>query len=144
MGVGIYYSTDGISVLTEGPLHNDELDYSENVREGDFFYGQLIIDIREVLPKTYSDIDLEKSDHGEGIVIAENSFYEVSIVPWECDYAIVVHPTQDDDYEEGYHPLAVANLSRAAHSIFSKLSQLYELRVRTSGYTTGKYIAKAA
>lgn len=141
MGAGVYYSKDGRSVLTDGYSWDDSLDDWINHECSTWHFHNLIDDIRSCLPKTYEKPYYKSDERGidGSTVIAFNEFYEVSILGWECDYAIIVQPKENPDFESGYHPLCIANLDVAAERIFSNLSKKYDLRVRTSGYTTSPY-----
>lgn len=144
MGVGVYYSTDGNSVLIKGSYWDDELSELENRDQSDFYYENLIENIEDSLPKSFCGKDCkgDRAIDDGGSVIAENGLFQVSILGWECDYAIIVHPLENEDFNSGYHPLALANLSKTSDYIFDRLAEIYGdgVRVRTSGYTTGTYL----
>lgn len=140
MGAGVFYSEDGKSVLVNGAEYIGDQSQGDAYLQQELFFDDLVGNIESVLPETYdSYYKGRRAVADDAYVIAENSFYQVSVKGWECDYALIVHPLPNEDFVTGYHPLALANLETAADKIFRAVAGMYELRVRTSGYTTCAY-----
>ena len=147
MGVGNFYLSnaetiyiDHSAVYGEFLLDEDRYEHLENELDSEIYYEDLIDDLRELLPKSY-DIDIRESAK-EGVIIAENRFYQISIVDYVGYFAINVILQDDFGFENEVHPLAEANHVKAATSFFDKIVDRYPGHVnqRCCAWTSGEYV----
>lgn len=143
MGVGNYFVTNGRTVQVDhNQIYGEYIDGEHEFIEDEWDYTHLFNNFLEIvgdqLPTGYEQVN--KYDHHEGArIIAENGFYTVQVKEWEGYVAISLVIKDDDEYEEGVHPLAKHHLDTRATTLFDKLATCYELRIRTSAWTSGKY-----
>lgn len=145
MGKGVFYMI-GVETVIVGPeAVYGEFDaanphgYADIERPDDFGrrYRDFVRDVRGRLPPSYRAA--ERWRDRESVVIAENRFYEVCVTGWEGDFYLSVAPREGFGETGGAHPLAVANLPRAAAAVFLRLWLAYPLRVRAGPWTTAPY-----
>lgn len=144
MGVGNYYLENAETVYVDhesvyGEYLLDENRYSEIDHDDDyrFLYEDFIRGLRALLPASYEEVDRFAGGRNEGVVVAENGFYCLTVVDWQTYFAVNLC-LKTNDYGET-HPLAAYHQDAAASSLFNKLSQQYPLRVRCGPWTTGTY-----
>lgn len=129
MGIGAYgINNEEQKAVTIDGLDMDELDVELLER-----------DIVNALPDSFVDEtnrDLRDDEHK---ILASNGLFSVQTIGWEHDIGLRVK-IRDDEYWN----LAAANLDSTAEKLFRRLAGRYELRVKTSGYTTGPYSVKIA
>jgi hypothetical protein len=153
MGVGnfIFNNTESLYLDHEaiyGEYLPDEqkFDNLEHPDDSCIYFDDLKCELRALLPDSY-DTDQDYNEGDIGQVIAENSFYQITIVDWEGYFAINVVLQVDFGFENEVHPLAKANHIKVATSFFDKIATLYPGRVRQRccAWTSGEYIhSKAA
>jgi len=138
MGAGNFYIKDAETVYVDDSQIFYENEDGE-IEYDDFYYDDLIDHVRETLPKSYCDVD-KHFNRDSGKVIAENDFYEIVVTGWEGYYAVSVALKESDyDNQGNMYSLAKSHLDKRAKQIFDKLSEYYDLRVRSSGWTSGPY-----
>ena len=114
------------------------------------YFEDAVGTILGALPRSYEDcwIDGRAGGIWDGRytrIIARNGFVNVGLTEWECnDLFVSFYPRDNDDrYEDGINPLAYHAYESAYHHTIAGLQRFYELRVRTSGYTTAPLRAAA-
>lgn len=148
MGAGVFYFSK--QVLDSRQVHLDYADYEDEqgnpVMDTSMEWEDLVQTIQSLLPESFSYSirhDPNQYWQGEGECIAWNG--HVSIVLHDndgtsaCLGVVVV-----DEFDDYHRPancshLAVHYLKRFAPKFLDELSRLYQLRVRTSAWTTGLY-----
>ena len=127
MGIGSYgICNDEQEAICIDCLDFDEWDY-EDVRDNILF----------CLPPSFTTTAGRENDHR---IIAENALFTVQITDHEHDIGLRIRIRPDlYEYTPDTTGLAKANLERTAAGIFDRLSRIYNLRVKTSGYTSAPY-----
>ncbi len=147
MGRGVFWMPNAETVIIDSEAVYGDYDaanpqgYADIETEDDFpfRFRDFVEQLRSLLPPTYRPVATERWRGRESRVIAENRFFEVCVTDWECDFALSVAPRAGFATPDGFHPLAVANLHRAALAVWVRLTLYYALRVRTGAWTTAVY-----
>lgn len=121
MGIGSY----GINNDNQKAVCIDCMDFEQ------FDYDDIESNIVYALPKSFSPTKGWNDNHA---IIAENNLFTVELCGHDCDTGLRV-VCKDNDYIN----LAQHNLDKTAKLIFDKVSEMYSLRVKTSGYTSSPY-----
>ena len=127
MGIGSY----GICNEEQEAVCIDCLNFSE------LDYEDIEANITSCLPPSFTKTSGWEDDHR---IIAENRLFTIQITDHAHDVGLRIRIQPDLHY---YTPdttgLAQANLGRVAKGVFDRLSYIYNLRVKTSGYTSAPY-----
>ena len=102
-------------------------------------YREFIENVLARLPPTYRAVTEARGRGRDSAVIAESRFYEIRVAEGEGNLYLSVAPREGADSAGGPHPLAVANLPRAAAAVFLRLLLVYPLRVRDGPWATAPY-----
>lgn len=145
MGVGNYQLSnaktiyiDNESVYGRWDDQSLQFEFIESEIDFQFCFDDLIERITDVLPNSYSSHHQFTFDR---IIIAENSFYRVSIVEWQQYFALNIELNiSDDQNTERCSALAKYHHDRSAKRIFDALyHDGLILRQRICGWTSEKY-----
>ena len=132
MGIGSY----GICNDEQEAVCIDCLDFNE------WDYEDIQDNLLSILPKSFCDYSDDRKWDNDHLIIAENSLFSVQTIGHEHDVGLRVK-IKDHLYEyDGYRDitgLAKHNLENTAKKIFDAMSDMYDLRVKTSGYTSTPY-----
>lgn len=138
MGVGNFFINGAKTVYIDDDQVSD-IDENGNSEYDEYMYDDMVQLIREALPTSYVPVD-RRYDHDEGLVIAENGFYEVVVTSWTNYYAVSIAVIEQDEYSSGnVESLAKYHLESRSKSFFDKLTEYYDLRIRTCAWTSGSY-----
>ena len=136
MGIGNYYLDaaesvyiDKEAVYGKGYWEDDEKHFDDF----SFLFSDLICHILEALPSCFHKTKHSWLDR-ERLLIAESGLFRVSIVDWDWCFSLNIEVIDD----RAASSLAAYHLSKTATAIFDKLSQVYDLQIRTSAWTSGK------
>jgi hypothetical protein len=139
MGAGNYWLTNAETVYVDcdDVYGNDDEYYFDDVSFRDF-----IESITSLIPiKSFSSTEKHIYDFQETrLVIAENGWYHITVVEWHTYFAINIElkPAHESDPWE-FNPLAIYQHAATAKKIFDEISHYFQLRVRTSAWTSGLY-----
>lgn len=145
MGKGVFFMKGAETVLVSFEAVCGEFDPASpfgcaEIGAPDEFrsrYRDFVEDVRARLPPAYRAVERHR---GRGsAAIAESRLFEIGVTAWEGDFCLSVAPREGFGEAGGPHPLAVANLPRAARAVFLRLWLAYPLRVRASPWTTAPY-----
>ena len=152
MGIGNYYLTNAHTVYVdhdqvygEWDSSKDQHKFIETESDFAFHYDDFIEVLADLIPATYSLFServIEFDRHECRRMIAENGFYRISVVEYHGYFAVNVElKAAHESKPWEFNPLAIHGHARAATRIFDLLATRYELRVRTSAWTSGKRAA---
>lgn len=132
MGEGVYHDEHGLTRL----IAHKEWAHDEN-EDNSFDYAMLVQTTRANLPEAFSTCHEWRSDRRGVAVIARSKLFCVDL----CEdsfgtIAATVRPRIDLSPERARY--ARLHLPRMASAVFLKLAAHYELRIRTTGYTTAR------
>ena len=105
--------------------------------------------IGEFLPDSFYLPDVNRRSHrnerGFCGTAGENGLVTVSLFDNQNSYAIVVSPKEEHVRDWEYGATQTLNLAKRymyefAEKFFNKLSERFELRIRTSAWTSGLYV----
>lgn len=138
MGTGNYWLANAETVYIDcDDVYHDEDDIMDEICFMDF------VDVVTSLIPVKSFYPCEKYVHGfreRRLVIAENGWYHLSILQWHTYFAVNVElksAHESDPWE--FNPLASYHHAAIARKIFNALASAFQLRVRTSAWTSGLY-----
>ena len=149
MGVGVFtHSEDSLDFMIPFDAYMSEEAMAESW-EGDpdlarMEFENAVTEILASLPDSFEDVqDRRIWDGRHTRIIAENGFVRVGLTEWECNDLFVSFIPRDDDerFDWGINPLAYAARDSAHDKAARRLSRIWDLRVRTSGYTTAPLAA---
>ena len=136
MGEGLYWSRDGRTAYAE-PY--DGLDLDDPDRLG-WAYDDLVATVRGSLSDAWEPVERAWRDRSSRVV-ARNRLHEVWLTGDSYDRVHVTFGTRADLDETD--ALARATMPDRAEAFFDRLSLYYDLRVRTSAWTSAERIAPA-
>ena len=137
---------DHEAIYGEYLSHECRFENLDDESDASFYFEDLIDLVRDLLPKTYNT-DIREYDSDLGVIIADNRFYQITIVDWHTYFAINVVLQDDFAYEAEVHPLAEANHYKTAISLFDKIAEHHpeHVRRRCCAWTSCSYThSKAA
>lgn len=135
MGAGNFILDDAktVYILNEEIYPEDE---DGQISYDSFYLEDVVENILNVLPKSYYTSDGWCED---GKVIAENGLYLIVTHGWEGYLAVSVVPKDESEWGNNIHSLAAHHLPARATAIFNELDEMYDLHIRCSAWTSGKY-----
>ena len=130
MGAGNYYTNAGKFIYIE-------LDYTEDYELNCMQFDDLVGEIRDLLPKSYSPC-LKWGQEGQ--IIAENSLCDIALVDNNCYKALVFsYEKLYSNYADNLVPLAERHISQVADKVFDSIAENYPCFERICSWTSKKY-----
>ena len=141
MGAGNFFFSRNVEASREVYVEYAELNEETFDAGTEIEWMDLIEVIQGFLPESFIKPEKPIFWKGEGVMIAYNNLVSVLIRDNDGLDATVGIVIEDD---ADYANLAYHHLDQYANQLFGYLGQQYELHVRTSAWTSGRYLSDAA
>lgn len=139
MGVGNFYLPNAHTVyISDEQIYGDDEDYEQDQDHRYFRYQDLLAEIQTRTSASFIEVLYDQFED-DCRVIAESGLYLITIREWE-GYVAVNVVIKSDILEGPRRGLAEATHWSSAKKLFDALTEVYNLKVRCSAWTSGDYV----